>query len=67
MDTDKEDLSKKAKPVGAVRICTTILQLRVGMTKIWSAVAERSGDTAFPNPGLRRKPRCVHRCSSVVS
>src|SRR5450759_3150752 len=31
----------------AVRICTALMQLRARTTKIWSAVAERSGDTAF--------------------
>jgi len=55
------------------------------MTKFWTAVAERSGDTAFratgcvqkrrgaslpaavQNPWLRRKPRLVYLCSSVIN
>jgi hypothetical protein len=76
----------KARRTGQLsrRICTTILQLRAGTTKIWSAVAERSGDTAFrawscfrkrrgaslpaalQTLWLRRKPRWVHLCPSVV-
>jgi hypothetical protein len=65
-------------------IRNTILQLRARTTKIWTAVAERSGDTAFRAAGcfqkrrgaslpaavqnlwLRRKPRWVHLCPSVV-
>jgi len=38
-------------------IRNTILQLRARMTKIWTAVAERSGDTAFRTAGCFQKRR----------
>ena len=79
--------SRRAAPDGheiLFPIRDKILQLRTRTTKIWTAVAERSGDTAFRSAGcvqkrrgallpaavqnlwLRRKPRWVHLCPSVV-
>jgi hypothetical protein len=40
-----------------VSIRNTILQLRARTTKIWTAVAERSGDTAFRTAGCFQKRR----------
>jgi hypothetical protein len=39
------------------QIRNTILQLRARPTKIWIAVAERSGDTAFRTVGCAQKRR----------
>jgi hypothetical protein len=83
-----KDCEKAAKANILFGIRNTILQLRAQTTKIWTAVAERSGDTAFRTAGcfqkrrgsrsagfppqskklwLRRKPRWVYPCPSVVN
>ena len=45
------------RPFALVLIRNTILQLRARTTKIWTAVAERSGDTAFRTAGCFQKRR----------
>jgi hypothetical protein len=64
MDTDKhgfntelKDCGKAAKANILFGIRNTILQLRARTTKIWTAVAERSGDTAFRTAGCFQKRR----------
>jgi hypothetical protein len=45
-----------ARPTNkSVSICAPILQLRARTTKIWTAVVERSGDTAFCAAGFPKR------------
>jgi hypothetical protein len=55
MNTDSIQPQRTQRGVAAFR--NTILQLRARTTKIWSAVAERSGDTAFRAAGCFQKRR----------
>jgi hypothetical protein len=70
MNTDKHELEQAdaafSRPTATASrsmgeenffIRNTILQLRARTTKIWTAVAERSGDTAFRAAGCFQKRR----------
>ena len=70
MDTDGEEIPamqtvhQPVRPSGIadgtlclVLIRNTMTTVRARMTKIWTAVAERSGDTAFRTVGCAQKRR----------
>jgi hypothetical protein len=64
MDTDKTEprntqniFFRMTGALAVLKIRNPILQLRARTTKIWIAVAERSGDTAFRTTGCFQKRR----------